>query len=179
MTHQKASIKEIKAIIGLGNPGKKYEHTRHNIGFKVVDELAKRYHGTWSENDLYTGCTIMIGQKPVLLVKPKTFMNNSGEVIPQLKKKGIECDQILVVHDELEKPFGKTQVKQGGSHRGHNGLRSLMARCGDLFWRIRCGIGRPENKEDVPDYVLDVFQQTIEEVVEFIENIANLVESLL
>lgn len=170
--------KEIKAIVGLGNPGAKYYATRHNIGFRVVDALAEKYHGVWTESDTCATSKIVIRDKPVLLVKPKTFMNNSGQVIPFLKKKGICCEHILVVHDEMEKPFGKSHLRKGGSHRGHNGVRSIIQACGELFWRLRCGIGRPDQKEDVPDYVIDVFQQTVEEVVDFISHIVDVVEDL-
>jgi PTH1 family peptidyl-tRNA hydrolase len=89
-------------------------------------------------------------------------MNQTGEILLGLQKLGYRLRSLLVVHDELEKPFGALQLKDGGSARGHNGLRSLM-RYGDMFWRIRFGIGRPENKEDVPDYVLEPFTRAEEE----------------
>lgn len=96
-------------------------------------------------------------------------MNNSGQVIPFLTKKGIKPENILVVHDELEFPFGKVTYKTGGSARGHNGLRSLIAAMGDAFQRIRIGIDRPTVKEQVPDYVLERFKESPEKLQQVIE----------
>lgn len=147
----------IKAIIGLGNPGPRYANTRHNCGFLVVDALADVYQASWQHKDEMAYTTIQIHGNPVLLIKPQTFMNNSGRVIPFLKKKGIEPEQILVVHDELEKAPGTLAIKRGGSARGHNGLRSLISMMGPDFFRLRIGIGRPEEREDVGAYVLQSF----------------------
>lgn len=152
-------MQQIKAIIGLGNPGPRFYYHRHNIGFRVLDELAKKYAGHWETKNNMELATITIADHSVLLIKPQTFMNDSGAVIPFLQKKGIKAEQILVVHDELEKPFGSLAFKIDGSHRGHNGLRSIIAACGPQFMRLRFGIGRPENKEDVPNYVLQPFDQ--------------------
>jgi len=147
----------IKAIIGLGNPGKKYSRNRHNIGFRVVDALVEKYYGSWhTVNDMETA-TIRINDKEIYVIKPQTFMNDSGRVLSWLTKKGIKPDQILVVHDELEKDFGKLVLKFGGSHKGHNGLRSIMGVIGADFWRLKFGIGRPVDREDVPNYVLADF----------------------
>jgi PTH1 family peptidyl-tRNA hydrolase len=148
-------IKHIKAIIGLGNPGPKYVHHRHNIGFKIIDQLAEQFEGQWRSSDSFD----VFEARGVRLMKPMTFMNNSGCVIPFLQKKGIMSDQILVVHDELEKPFGTLLLRFGGSARGHNGLRSIIGLVGKDFWRLRFGIGRPERKEDVSHYVLSDFNK--------------------
>lgn len=166
----------IKIIIGLGNPGTKYHHTRHNIGFLVLDALAEKHHTSWQKKPDREIAEIEINGEKIILVKPQTFMNSSGKVIPSLLKQGITTNNLLVVHDELEKPFGKIEFKTGGSHRGHNGLRSIMEHCGADFHRLRCGIGRPENKEDVPDYVLSNFSHhediapVIDTAVVMIEN---------
>lgn len=152
--------KNIKAIIGLGNPGAKYKNTRHNIGFKVLDALAEQQGSAWQEKPLMEVAQIQLNNQMVLLIKPQTFMNSSGQVIPLLQKKGIEAENILVVHDELEKPFGTVVTRQGGSHRGHNGLRSIISFCGPDFWRVRVGIGRPDDAKDVPDYVLSPFEES-------------------
>lgn len=152
--------KIIKAIIGLGNPGSQYRNNRHNIGFKVLDVLAERCGGMWTEKPLMQSAEVQINNQKVLLIKPQTFMNSSGQVIPALQKKGMGAENILVVHDELEKPFGLISLRQGGSHRGHNGLRSIIAACGQDFWRIRFGIGRPEDKAQVPGYVLENFKES-------------------
>ncbi|MGB8367478.1 MAG: aminoacyl-tRNA hydrolase [Candidatus Babeliales bacterium] len=178
-----AIIKEVKtlpitAIIGLGNPGSQYYYNRHNIGFRVVDELARKHGGIWeSKKDMETAEVIIHGKK-ILLVKPETFMNASGNVIPLLKKQGIKAENILVIHDELEKPFNKLAFKIGGSHRGHNGLRSLITACGPDFARLRFGIGRPEVKEEVGTYVLQNFSQNEQEVEHGIGQAVTMIEQL-
>lgn len=159
----------IKAIIGLGNPGSKFEYNRHNIGFRVVDALAEHYNANMvTTNDLEWARIKIDSNNPQLapeiyLVKPTTFMNNSGRAISFLTKKGIQPQEMLVVHDELEKSFGQLTIKCDGSARGHNGLRSIIATIGSQFWRLRFGIGRPENREEVPDYVLSNFSRVEEE----------------
>ncbi len=149
----------IKAIIGLGNPGTKYYHTRHSIGFRVVDALAHAHGAVWQKKGEMEYAEITIGTHHIALIKPQTFMNSSGRVIPALLKKGIKPENILVVHDELEKPFGNVSIKMGGSAKGHNGLRSIITACGADFPRLRFGIGRPLNREEVPDYVLTNFSE--------------------
>lgn len=149
----------IKAIIGLGNPGRAHAHERHNIGFRVLDELAATYGGTWSKRQNSESAEIVINNHTILLIKPQTYMNTSGDVIPSLTKKGIKAENILVVHDELEKPFGNISIKKGGSAKGHNGLRSIIQYCGPEFVRLRFGIGRPEHKQEVGTYVLSPFSQ--------------------
>lgn len=150
----------IRAIIGLGNPGEKYYKTRHSIGFRVLDELAIRYGTSWLENNnmLYTTITGFTPSSSYL-IKPLTFMNSSGTVLPWLTKKGIKGDQILVIHDELEKSFGSCAIRFSGSARGHNGLRSIINSIGQDFWRLRFGIGRPLDETSVGDFVLQPFNQ--------------------
>ncbi len=150
-------MEKIKAIIGLGNPGPRFTTTRHNIGFETVDALADKYHGSWSSKGKMEQATIILNDQPILLIKPQTFMNSSGEIFTLLTKQGIKAENVLVIHDELEKPFGKLAIKDGGSHRGHNGLRSIIDHIGKEFKRLRFGIGRPVHKEDVGDYVLERF----------------------
>ncbi len=154
----------IKAIIGLGNPGSKFYNTRHNIGFRVIDTLGQAHGAVWQKKNEMEYAEITIGNHHVILIKPQTFMNNSGRVVPFLLKKGVKAENILVVHDELEKPFGNVSVKVGGSAKGHNGLRSIITACGADFPRIRFGIARPLNKEDVPDYVLMNFSENSSEL---------------
>ena len=167
----------IKAIIGLGNPGEKYVFTRHNIGFRVVDALAQAYQGEFKKNDLMLMSTIQRDGTQLLLIKPQTFMNDSGKVVPFLQKKGIKGDEILVVHDELELPFGDIKLKMGGSAKGHNGLKSIIQFLGPDFYRLRIGIGRPVQREAVPHYVLEKFKESealvqdlIEGSIAFLEN---------
>jgi len=169
----------ILAVIGLGNPGVKYHGTRHNIGFRVVDALAQRYGGKWQEKELFDLATIQIGDKKLLLVKPQTFMNQSGKVMPFLNKKGIKAENVLVVHDELEYPFGKIKIRFGGSARGHNGLRSIIEHVGKEFARLRFGIGRPEDRKMVGNYVLQNFAEPLAEVEQLIEDSAGLIENLI
>lgn len=171
--------KNIKAIIGLGNPGGQYARTRHNIGFRVVDALAEKYNGIWQEKSEMATATITVGDHSIILIKPLTYMNNSGRVIPSLAKKGITPENILVVHDELEHPFGKITSKIGGSARGHNGLKSIIATCGENFYRVRCGISRPENKDNVADYVLSSFAQSPTEIENFIALAVREVEKII
>ncbi|MCX5922383.1 MAG: aminoacyl-tRNA hydrolase [Candidatus Dependentiae bacterium] len=158
------SIGSISTIIGLGNPGRQYHYNRHNIGFLVLDALAEAHGGSWRTKEHMEIADIMLNGAKILLIKPQTFMNNSGKVISYLAKQGIKPENILVVHDELELSFGQLKFKVGGSHKGHNGLKSIIASCGDGFARLRFGIGRPENREDVSDYVLQNFTEDRAEV---------------
>lgn len=169
--------KDIRVIVGLGNPGPRFYDTRHNIGFRVLDVLAERHGGVWRTRDNYELCQVAIQGHDLLLVKPQTFMNNSGQVLPHLRKQGIQgAHNILVVHDELEKPFGSVTLREGGSARGHNGLKSIISIVGENFSRVRCGIGRPEDKAQVPDYVLQCFTEQAQAVDEFINRAADIVE---
>jgi PTH1 family peptidyl-tRNA hydrolase len=147
----------IKIMIGLGNPGLTYYKTRHSIGFRVLDALANRVAIDWIKKDNQEQAEWVVNDRSIVLIKPLTYMNSSGTVLPALQRHGIKAEHILVVHDELELPLGKLAFKRGGSHRGHNGLKSLISWVGPDFLRFRFGIGRPELKEDVPDYVLASF----------------------
>jgi peptidyl-tRNA hydrolase, PTH1 family len=169
----------IKAIIGLGNPGPKFSKTRHNIGFRVVEALAEKYGGNWRTQGNKEIAEIALQNQQVLLVKPQTFMNNSGEAITGLSQKGIKPEHVVVVHDELELPFGQVKSKTGGSAKGHNGLKSIIEYIGDAFHRIRCGIGRPLERDQVPDYVLAPFKESTEAVEEMILNAVSLIEELI
>lgn len=166
----------IKAIIGLGNPGPQFLNTRHNIGFAVLDALADQYGASWRQINNMLLAEVDVDGNPVLLIKPQTFMNHSGQVAPFLNKKGINPEEILVVHDEIELPFGKVTLKSGGSARGHNGLRSLIATMGDAFKRIRIGVDRPAAREQVPDYVLERFKESPEQVQHTIDKAIQLIK---
>src|SRR3954453_13317332 len=154
----------MKLIVGLGNPGKQYDQTRHNIGFTVIDELAKRFHIDLDQTKfkgLY-GSTIINGEK-IFLLKPLTYMNLSGESIgPFMDYFQIDLDDLLVIYDDLDLPVGKIRLRQKGSAGGHNGIKSAIAHLGtQQFNRIRMGIGRPSVPMSISDYVLGRF--TVEE----------------
>lgn len=170
--------KDIKACIGLGNPGHTYYNQRHSIGFRVLDALADQHGAQWRTKDRMEVAEILLNDHKVLLIKPQTFMNNSGAILPFLTKQGIKAENILVVHDELELPFGKLASKQGGSAKGHNGLKSIITACGENFYRLRFGIGRPAQREDVPDYVLQPFAEPADKVDQLIEQAATMIEGL-
>lgn len=166
---------DIKAIVGLGNPGPAYKKTRHNIGFMILDALADRLNAQWQHKDLYDITHVDIAGNQIILIKPLTFMNNAGKIIPMLTKKGIIPAQILVIHDELEKAFGALQIRLGGSARGHNGLRSIIGIIGEDFYRLRFGIGRPERKEEVADWVLSNFEVDDQKLQEYIDKAVTLI----
>lgn len=170
---------EIKAVIGLGNPGPAYCATRHNIGFMVVDALADQHMGSWQSKQNMEICSITANDHKIFLVKPMTYMNDSGKVLSHLAKQGIKQENILVVHDELELPFGILKLKFDGSAKGHNGLKSIMACGGSNFLRLRFGIDRPVNREDVPDYVLAKFREPQSLIDEKIDQALHLIDSYI
>jgi PTH1 family peptidyl-tRNA hydrolase len=169
----------IKAIVGLGNPGPRFNKTRHNVGFAVVDAIADKNNATWSTKGQMEIATAFIHDKKILLIKPQTFMNSSGQIFPDLKKQGIQANEILVVHDELDIAFGLLKWRFGGSARGHNGLKSIINFIGADFLRFRFGIDRPINKEDVPDYVLQKFTEPAEDIEHFIQQAVMAIEDFI
>ena len=158
----------IKLIVGLGNPGKEYEATRHNAGFWWVDELAAAKAASWAKEPKFSGqvARLRADGADVLLLKPQTFMNLSGRAVAALAQfYRIEPVQILAVHDELDLPPGGFKLKLGGGSGGHNGLKDIEAQLGTRdYWRLRLGIGHPRdwaakfgadaNRPEVVDYVL-------------------------
>lgn len=145
-------------VVGLGNIGSKYEKTRHNIGFTIVEEIVDKLHGNWREKFKGEYCTIDSEGKKFVFLKPHTFMNLSGEsAVLAAKFYKIPLENTLVVYDELDIPFGTVMFKKGGGLAGHNGLKSLKQHLGgDQFLRLRVGIGRPRS-QSVSDYVLSPF----------------------
>lgn len=149
----------MKLIVGLGNPGTQYAKHRHNVGFMVVDAIA---HAHGFSSFTTKGCAQVaqgkIGTEAVILVKPQTYMNLSGQALqPLMAFYKIAPENIWVIHDELEIEAGRVRTKQGGGHGGHNGLRDIDARIGANYHRVRVGIGRPEHKGAVSNYVLSNF----------------------
>ncbi len=159
----------MRLIVGLGNPGARYARNRHNVGFMAADAIARR-HGfaafrTRFKGELAEGA---IGGERRLLLKPQTFMNDSGEaVLAAMSFYKIMPAEIVVIHDEIDLRPGKLRVKRGGGTAGHNGLRSIDALIGPDFWRVRIGVGHPGVKELVQPYVLQNFPS--DEIGEWVE----------
>lgn len=150
----------MKMIIGLGNPGKQYEMTRHNVGFHAIDLLAEQLSAPPAQtkfNGLFT--TARIGTEKVMLVKPLTYMNLSGECVrPLMDYYEVDGSDIVVIYDDLDLAPGKLRLRAKGGAGGHNGMKSLIAHLGtDTFNRIRIGVGRPDGRMGVADYVLSRF----------------------
>ena len=162
-------------IVGLGNIGEKYQLTRHNIGFMVIDKITKNlstsniqksnFHSTLEKSayDLYS--------------KPTTYMNNSGMAVQAIKEYyKLEMEDIIVIHDDIDLPFGTVKFKIGGGHGGHNGLRSIDSHIGKEYIRVRIGVGKPQDKSDVANYVLDNFSK--EELNKLPDIISHTIESI-
>ncbi len=149
--------KEIKLIVGLGNPGQQYSKTRHNAGFWFIDALADKYDSSFKAETKFSGevAKSNINGHSVWLLKPSTFMNRSGLAVHQLSKfYKISAEEVLVAYDELDLPVGTIRLKQAGGHGGHNGLRDLHAQISKDYLRFRFGIGHPGDRTKVADYVL-------------------------
>jgi PTH1 family peptidyl-tRNA hydrolase len=160
----------MKLIIGLGNPGEKYKQTRHNMGFVVLDQLANELEskGTWKKDTKRKSCVRNVSYHhcSIVLAKPQTFMNKSGDATASLiAYYNVSLPDVIVVHDDIDLPFGKLRIKSGGGSGGHNGLASIIASVGsEEFIRVRVGIGKEEwfrsgeihkTYDDAADYVLD------------------------
>ncbi|WP_120499727.1 aminoacyl-tRNA hydrolase [Roseovarius sp. EL26] len=146
-------------FVGLGNPGAKYAGNRHNIGFMALDRIAED-HGFAPWKSKFQGqiCEGRLGSEKILLLKPETFMNLSGQSVGEaMRFYKLTPDDIIVFHDELDLAPGKLRVKQGGGHAGHNGLRSIHQHIGEAYARVRLGVGHPGRKELVAHYVLQDF----------------------
>lgn len=146
-------------LVGLGNPGSGHANNRHNLGYMTADALAQRYSfNAWRSKFQSQIAEGRIGSEKVLLLKPTTYMNESGRALSEaLKFHKLDLDQVVVFFDEIELAPGKIRVKQGGGHAGHNGIRSLISHIGKDFWRVRMGVGHPGNKDRVSGYVLQDF----------------------
>ena len=150
----------MKLIVGLGNPGDKYQGTRHNVGFDVIDALARQEGLKLTDQKFRSDYTIWrVGDEKVLLVKPYTFMNLSGEaVLPLMSYYNISPDELVVVYDDLDLEPGKLRLRQSGSAGGHNGVKSIIEMLGTQdFKRVKIGIGRPQYGRKVVDHVLQRF----------------------
>ena len=169
-------------VVGLGNPGRKYEGTRHNVGFEVVELLARR-HGLpalkVSKNAAVSKGKIVA--EDVILARPLTYMNLSGDAIgPLLRYYKVEPEQLIVIHDELDFEPGDVRLKNGGGHGGHNGLRSTIDHVGREFVRVRIGIGKPPGSQDGSSFVLSRFDRSSRELIDqAIDDAADAVELVL
>ena len=153
----KAQPQEVLLVAGLGNPGEEYARTRHNSGFRTVDEIARRVGVSyWKSQAGALVATCRMAGREIVLAKPQSFMNTSGGPVSKLCAiYDVRPEQLLVVHDELDIPAGDVRVKFGGGHGGHNGLRSIIDKLGSRdFSRVRVGIGRPPGSMDPADFVL-------------------------
>lgn len=146
-------------FVGLGNPGTKYAKNRHNIGFMALDRIAEDHgFGPWKQKFQAELCEGRVGTEKVILLKPMTFMNLSGQSVGEaMRFYKLTPEDITVFHDELDLAPGKVRVKMGGGHAGHNGLRSIHQHIGEQYQRVRLGIGHPGRKELVAHYVLQDF----------------------
>jgi peptidyl-tRNA hydrolase, PTH1 family len=155
-------------IVGLGNPGQKYARNRHNIGFLALDAIARRWNAKpWKTKFQAEITDIIVDGEKVLLLKPQTFMNESGRAVGEaMRFHKIALADVAVFHDELDLAPAKLRVKTGGGNAGHNGLRSITAHCGNDYPRIRMGIGHPGDKDMVYAYVLSDFARSEEGWVE-------------
>jgi PTH1 family peptidyl-tRNA hydrolase len=147
----------LKLIVGLGNPGDEYARTRHNAGFGFVDELARRHGGTFRLETRHRGelARVKIGAADLWLLKPMSFMNNSGGAVQSVASfyKAAPAE-VLVAYDDLDLPAGVARLRQSGGSGGHNGMRDVIEKFGQDFWRVRLGIGHPGNRDKVLGYVL-------------------------
>ena len=142
-------------IVGLGNPTDKYKNNKHNIGFMVIDKLVSDLKASNISKTAFKG--ELFKSKNLLLLKPFTFMNLSGESVASVVSY-YKIERLIIIHDELDVNFGEIRFKNGGSHGGHNGLKSIDAHIGADYDRIRLGIGRPEHKDEVTKHVLSDFE---------------------
>lgn len=158
----------IKLIVGLGNPGAQYARNRHNIGFLVVDEIARKFGVTWTPRPNLELAELRFGTSKLWLMKPQTFVNLSGgAVAPFARFHKLLPDEILVVHDEMDLPFGRVRFRTGGSAGGNNGVKDVISKLGtDRFVRLKLGVSRPPAGWEVVNWVLSNFQPEESDLLE-------------
>jgi PTH1 family peptidyl-tRNA hydrolase len=165
----------MKLLVGLGNPGPTYSQTRHNIGFLTIDKILEKISANDISNKKFLGELYKKGD--LLLLKPTTFMNLSGKSVQAVANfYKIKPEDILVIHDDIDLPFGAVKLKKGGGHGGHNGLKSIDSLITKEYNRLRLGVDKPEYKSQVPEYVLSNFneeeQKKLENFVDYAANVA-------
>ena len=165
-------------IVGLGNPGKEYRRTRHNIGFMTIDSLAEKFGIRLGrvKSDAIVGDGL-INKESVILAKPQTFMNLSGKSVGSLIRfYKVDYSKIMIVYDEIDLPFGQLRIREAGGSGGHNGMKSIIGQVGRGFPRMRMGVGRPPGRMDAADYVLQDFNAS--ELLDLSEMIDRAVEAI-
>lgn len=181
--HSEQPDRSMKVIVGLGNPGDRYRHTRHNIGFRCIDLLAQHWEIKVSERR----AKAVLGRgrrldRDVVLAKPRTFMNHSGEAVSYLVARfGVKAADIIVIYDEMDLPVGRLRIRPGGSPAGHNGIRSIINELKTPeFPRIRVGIGHPEMRGEQISHVLNRFsEEEAPEIDRVVQQVAEAVDCLL
>jgi PTH1 family peptidyl-tRNA hydrolase len=173
----------IYLLVGLGNVGLEYAKTRHNFGFMLIDQFVKNnslnLHAKKFKSEIFQ---TKIDEKQIIAIKPQTFMNNSGMAVYEVANFfKISSKQIFVFHDEIDLPLGKVKIKFAGSSAGHNGINSIDQEIGKDYFRIRLGVGKPENKEiEISDYVLGKFKpEELTEVTKINQTIINHIPKIL
>lgn len=158
----------VRAAVGLGNPGRRYARTRHNLGFRVVDRLAAEGKGRWTEAASALTARVSVGPQDLLLVKPQSYMNSSGTAVANVVRDcGLALDELLVVVDDVNLEAGALRFRRRGSDGGHNGIRSVIESLGSRdFARLRLGVGQPREGQDLIDFVLGDFAPGEENAVE-------------
>jgi PTH1 family peptidyl-tRNA hydrolase len=157
----------IRLVVGLGNVGAKYELTRHNLGSRVLRSWAKRVDaGEWERQEKYPAEMLRIDARKAAMF-PLTMMNNSGQAVAKFSREnGLTADEVLIVYDEVELAPGRVKLQQGGSAKGHRGVKSVIRALGtDSFWRLRLGVGRPPENKDLDEFVLQRFSSEEERAI--------------
>ncbi|QKX01578.1 aminoacyl-tRNA hydrolase [Wolbachia endosymbiont of Cruorifilaria tuberocauda] len=170
----------MRLLIGLGNPGIKYKLTYHNIGFFVVDKICKYWNfQAFSRKDDCLITSGIINEDKIILLKPYSFMNNSGIPVARIRNfYKFPLENIIVIHDDADLEFGRVKIKKGGGSAGHNGLKSMDSLISNNYWRLRFGIGRPDGQKGLADYVLSEFQ-SLEKATVLAEKIAKDINLIL
>ena len=170
-------------VVGLGNPGGEYERNRHNVGAMVADELVRRHGGSWRSKFSGRIAEIRLEGHKLAILKPETYMNDAGKSVgPARGAYKVDLNHVLVLHDEIDLPFGRIQVRTGGGVAGHNGLKSVRNGLGSAdFLRVRVGVGRPDSTdpEIVSAYVLGRFREPKDQVEELIQRAADTAERVV
>jgi PTH1 family peptidyl-tRNA hydrolase len=167
-------------IVGLGNPGYQYELTYHNIGFIIINTICKHWNfQPFSKKADYLITSGVIDDNKIILLKPYSFINNSGVPIAKVRNfYKVSLDNVIIIHDDADLELGRIKIKQGGGSAGHNGLKSIDNFIGSNYWRLRFGVGRPEDKRSLADYVLSKFSN-FDNVTPLVEKIAKNIHLVL